>query len=81
MLVCERFDVRGLVFLLVLLISSILMVSSIRDIEKKNYQSHLLQNQLPRGPVPPSGPSPCHNKFDPFKQNKVSFHLDYVICP
>ncbi|KAK4371155.1 hypothetical protein RND71_010630 [Anisodus tanguticus] len=55
-------------------------VESIRDIEVKNYQS-LLQNQLPRGLVPPSGPSPCHNKLDPFNQSKFSFHLDYVMCP
>lgn len=73
-----KFDLRGLIFLLVLLITSINIVSSIRDIEEKNY---LLQNQLPRGPSPPSGPSPCHNKLDPFNKNKFSFHLDYVICP
>ncbi|PIN09514.1 hypothetical protein CDL12_17904 [Handroanthus impetiginosus] len=30
----------------------------------------LLENRLPRGPVPPSGPSPCHNRLDPFKEGK-----------
>ncbi|KAK9115931.1 hypothetical protein Sjap_014878 [Stephania japonica] len=27
----------------------------------------ILKNELPRGPVPPSGPSPCHNEY-------VSYH-------
>lgn len=81
MLVCEKFDLRGLLFLLVLLTTIASRVESIRDIKEKNYQSYLLQNQLPRGPAPPSGPSPCHNKLDPFNQNKFSFHLDYVMCP
>lgn len=43
-----------------------------QDRELKN----LLRSQLPRGPVPPSGPSPCHNK--------KSFNIttdDYVSCP
>ncbi|XVF85345.1 hypothetical protein PTKIN_Ptkin17bG0110200 [Pterospermum kingtungense] len=37
--------------------------------------------QLPRGPVPPSGPSPCHNKLDPYTQSQFSFSNDYVMCP
>nr|GLL41667.1 hypothetical protein RchiOBHm_Chr4g0441131 [Ipomoea trifida] len=37
--------------------------------------------RLPRGPVPPSDPSPCHNyKTDHFVQNN-NFPGDYVICP
>ncbi|KAI3730648.1 hypothetical protein L1987_61820 [Smallanthus sonchifolius] len=31
---------------------------------------HGLWNQLPRGPVPPSGPSLCHNMIGPFKQSQ-----------
>uniref|UniRef100_A0A2C9UGF2 Uncharacterized protein n=1 Tax=Manihot esculenta TaxID=3983 RepID=A0A2C9UGF2_MANES len=37
----------------------------------------LLDNRLPRGPVPPSGPSPCHNKFSQSHTDTT----DYIICP
>ncbi|KAK4376356.1 hypothetical protein RND71_002652 [Anisodus tanguticus] len=49
--------------------------------EKLDYEK-LLQNQLPRGPVPPSDPSPCHNRLDPtFRKYKFSFPQHYIICP
>uniref|UniRef100_A0A2C9U617 Uncharacterized protein n=1 Tax=Manihot esculenta TaxID=3983 RepID=A0A2C9U617_MANES len=40
--------------------------------------SFLLENRLPRGPVPPSGSSHCHNKFS---QSHTLYTADYVICP
>ncbi|KAK8483401.1 hypothetical protein V6N11_029095 [Hibiscus sabdariffa] len=36
----------------------------------------LFSSQLPRGPVPPSGPSFCHNKY-----TQLSYENDYVSCP
>ncbi|KAK7407652.1 hypothetical protein VNO78_09633 [Psophocarpus tetragonolobus] len=42
----------------------------------------LFESQLPKGPVPPSGPSQCHHKLSPYKYNKASFPDDYyIICP
>lgn len=71
---------RGLVIFLLITTMVSIRVESIRVMKEKDYQS-LLQNQLPRGPVPPSDPSPCHNKLDPFNQSDFSFHQDYIICP
>nr|CAN72017.1 hypothetical protein VITISV_030157 [Vitis vinifera] len=39
---------------------------------------YLLQNRLPRGPVPPSGPSPCHHKFSPVSQSGASYTDDSI---
>ncbi|XVF02832.1 hypothetical protein REPUB_Repub04eG0208200 [Reevesia pubescens] len=69
-----------LVFLLLLAKASI--GGCIRPINKgTNNFGHLFNTQLPRGPVPPSGPSPCHNKLDPYHHQKVSYPNDYIICP
>ena len=46
----------------------------------KDYKS-LMESMLPRGPVPPSGPSPCHNRLSSFRYNKLSIPDDYIICP
>lgn len=52
------------------------LIMKIRDMET------LLKTRLPRGPVPPSGPSPCHNKLDPFKEGKFyRFHKNDITCP
>jgi len=41
------------------------------------------ESQLAKGPVPPSGPSQCHNNLSPYKDNKSSFQDEdyYVVCP
>ncbi|KAK8522617.1 hypothetical protein V6N13_115575 [Hibiscus sabdariffa] len=41
----------------------------------------LFSSQLPRGPVPPSGASFCHNKLQPYKYTQFSYENDYVNCP
>ncbi|KAE8710276.1 Detected protein of unknown function [Hibiscus syriacus] len=41
----------------------------------------LFSSQLPRGQVPPSGPSFCHNKLGPYKYTQFSYGSDYVNCP
>ncbi|XP_023638020.1 uncharacterized protein LOC111830426 [Capsella rubella] len=38
-----------------------------------------LENKLQRGPVPPSQPSLCHHKLNPFSRSK--FYYSYVSCP
>lgn len=61
---------------LLLLLGIVSRVECVRDFKS------LFESQLPKGPVPPSGPSLCHNKLGPFKDNKVSFPDDYYIgCP
>ncbi|EEF36351.1 conserved hypothetical protein [Ricinus communis] len=40
--------------------------------------AYLFENQLPRGPVPPSGPSKCHNKYSQIHGLDT---MDYIICP
>lgn len=69
------------VLLLVILVTAN-MASGGESTRIKKYDA-LLENQLPRGPVPPSGPSPCHNKLDPFKESKFYYtpDPDYIICP
>ncbi|CAK9157555.1 unnamed protein product, partial [Ilex paraguariensis] len=44
---------------------------SIRAMSGRSVES-LFNTQLPRGPVPPSMPSPCHNKLDLQNQSKLS---------
>ncbi|OMO88080.1 hypothetical protein COLO4_20476 [Corchorus olitorius] len=55
----------------------------IRQINKgvtKNF-GDMFEPQLPRGPVPPSGPSPCHNKLGPYSHREFWYPDDYVNCP
>lgn len=67
---------------LILFLAAVLVLSTcecIRDL--RDYKS-LFESRLPKGPVPPSGPSLCHNKFSPYKHNKDSLQDDYyIICP
>ncbi|KAL8258224.1 hypothetical protein R6Q59_030265 [Mikania micrantha] len=42
----------------------------------------LWNSRLPRGPVPPSGPSLCHNMLKPVKESRFVYPQDQtVICP
>lgn len=41
-----------------------------------------IQSELPRGPVPPSDPSPCHNRVKLTHEGSVSYgHAHFVMCP
>lgn len=41
-----------------------------------------IQSELPRGPVPPSDPSPCHNRVKLTHEGSVSYgHTHFVMCP
>ncbi|KAJ7943018.1 Transmembrane protein [Quillaja saponaria] len=69
---------------LLLLAVVLAMVSTgecIRARATRDYFKRTLDSQLPRGPVPPSGPSPCHNKISSFHNKEFSFTYDYVMCP
>ncbi|XLU76383.1 hypothetical protein S245_035436 [Arachis hypogaea] len=73
----------GLVVLVVVVVMGMISRGeSIRDLRNFKYT---FESQLPKGPVPPSGPSACHNKLGPYKYNNVeaaSFPNDYyIICP
>lgn len=49
---------------------------------KVRVMESLLLNRLPRGPVPPSGPSPCHNKYEPLDENKFyNYPGSQIVCP
>ncbi|KAK1416068.1 hypothetical protein QVD17_31856 [Tagetes erecta] len=46
------------------------------------FGKHGFWNELPRGPVPPSGPSLCHNMFDRYKQRQFVSPQDQTgVCP
>ncbi|KAI5394432.1 hypothetical protein KIW84_061201 [Lathyrus oleraceus] len=60
-------------------VAALLVVSRVESI--RDFKS-LFESRLPKGPVPPSAPSQCHNKVSPFEDDKVSFPDDYYIdCP
>ncbi|KAI4313800.1 hypothetical protein L6164_026751 [Bauhinia variegata] len=71
-----------LFFLAAVLLGMAPRSESIRDF--KGFKM-TLESQLPKGPVPPSGPSLCHNKLSPYKYehkgSSASFPDDYIICP
>ncbi|KAL8549603.1 hypothetical protein ACS0TY_008447 [Phlomoides rotata] len=84
MLQKEGFLVKTKRFALILLILCITMGSRGEStrLMKNRVMATLLKTRLPRGPVPPSGPSPCHNKMDPFKESKFhGFHWNDINCP
>lgn len=41
-----------------------------------------IPNELPRGPVPPSDPSPCHNRVKLMHEGEDTYGSGhFVICP
>lgn len=59
---------------------------SLGEEDKKLFKARelkgLFETRLPRGMVPPSGPSQCHNKLRPDRQNGVLSTNDYYVsCP
>ncbi|KAK4608672.1 hypothetical protein RGQ29_002184 [Quercus rubra] len=68
------------VFLFLVLLAMASMGDCIRELKEWDFKS-TFEGRLPRGPVPPSGPSPCHNKLSPDNQSEYSLPNDYVICP
>ncbi|KAK4430294.1 hypothetical protein Salat_1330100 [Sesamum alatum] len=78
----QRFTVTSLI-LLVFLVGMGSVGESTRTMKSRVYAS-LIEQRLPRGPVPPSAPSFCHNRLNPLSEsNLFNFpppHHD-IICP
>ncbi|XAR52499.1 hypothetical protein NMG60_11020617 [Bertholletia excelsa] len=51
-----------------------------RPVREKGWAERMFKSRLPRGPVPPSGPSPCHNRLSPYRQSQLSYTQE-DICP
>lgn len=75
----------SLLILMVIIAASLLSTGeSTRILSDGKKLKSLFETQLPRGPVPPSGPSTCHNSFYPFNQNDSLSSPpppDSVLCP
>ncbi|CAL1415106.1 unnamed protein product [Linum trigynum] len=80
------------IFFLVVLVQLATMAphhSSVEGSRGLRMESHmllLLESRLPRGLVPPSGPSLCHHKLGPYQLHRqttsAALHTDdYIICP
>lgn len=62
---------RGLLLVILVMVISMLTMASMGECVRTTFsgQDRLPEpekewfSMLPRGPVPPSGPSPCHNMF------------------
>ncbi|PON78737.1 Transmembrane protein [Parasponia andersonii] len=83
-----RIRIHVLVVLVVLALAILGLRVSCRRVQwketrdqKKSLMKSLMESMLPRGPVPPSGPSPCHNKFSPLSHTQIPFPDDYIGCP
>ncbi|PIN25993.1 hypothetical protein CDL12_01272 [Handroanthus impetiginosus] len=74
---------RVALFLFVLQLVAMASTGESARIMKDGVFQSLLENQLPRGPVPPSGPSLCHNKLNPLGENKMPNFTDDngIVCP
>ncbi|KAG4158893.1 hypothetical protein ERO13_D02G144950v2 [Gossypium hirsutum] len=59
------------------------MIKGSSSSSSKSSIGNLLNAKLPRGPVPPSGPSPCHEKLYPYsmRPTQLSYPHDFIICP
>ncbi|KAE8716630.1 Detected protein of unknown function [Hibiscus syriacus] len=79
---CFEYCSRLVVFVLLLLALRASVGGCIRPInEGSTSLGHLYSAQLPRGPVPPSGPSPCHEKLGPYDQKQFSYPHGFILCP
>lgn len=71
---------RVALILVIIATAMAVMGESRRLTMKSRAFESLLQNRLPRGPVPPSAPSFCHNKLDPSTYVDTKFQQQ-VVCP
>lgn len=73
---------RVVLFLVILITANVSRGEGTRLAKADRVFKTSLEDQMPKGPVPPSGPSPCHNKLDPFKERKFYFPPpNSIICP
>ncbi|KAL7610196.1 hypothetical protein Lser_V15G11703 [Lactuca serriola] len=75
-----------IVMIIVSLLASMLRTGETRTLKEDHHRfdryAGLLKSKLPRGPVPPSGPSLCHNSIDLYKQTEFVSTQEYQsYCP
>nr|GEW91008.1 zinc finger, CCHC-type [Tanacetum cinerariifolium] len=73
-------------FLVVMIIVTSILASSeatrlLTEDDWLDKYERLLKHRLPRGPVPPSGPSLCHNALGLYKQSEFASTEDQSYCP
>nr|DAD32024.1 TPA_asm: hypothetical protein HUJ06_010875 [Nelumbo nucifera] len=71
------------VFVVFLLLAAMAWPGRCTRVIKSRILERTLESQLPRGLVPPSGPSPCHNKYGVLTDvdhPQLSHPTDYLIC-
>ncbi|KAI8022246.1 hypothetical protein LOK49_LG03G00918 [Camellia lanceoleosa] len=85
MSVLRRSLIMGLIryaFVVFIMVSSLASRGECaRAIKESRDLKSLYENEFPREPVPPSGPSPCHNSLGPYQHNQLSNPQSYIICP
>ncbi|MFS7993099.1 hypothetical protein Hanom_Chr12g01090101 [Helianthus anomalus] len=77
-------SLRRRVFFLVLVTAIMQLVTGTSAARVPRGDNELWISRLPRGPVPPSGPSPCHNMLDPYSQSQYVSPQDQdpiIMCP
>ncbi|GKV42905.1 hypothetical protein SLEP1_g50264 [Rubroshorea leprosula] len=63
-----RHDLRVLLLLFLLLLAKASVGGCIRPMVKVRNLQFKFEEELPRAPVPPSGPSACHNTLGPYNE-------------
>lgn len=68
-------------FLLFILLAEMAAMGQAMKVKEIGFYSSI-QNELPRGPVPPSDPSPCHNRVKLLHEGDDTYgHGHFIICP
>lgn len=83
-MVSRRLELFLVVMIVISILASSLTTEATRLLTEDDWldkYERLLKHRLPRGPVPPSGPSLCHNALDPYKQSEIASTEDQSYCP
>lgn len=74
-----------LILIVIMLVISIVASTDASRVLKQDdwleRYERLMKSRLPRGPVPPSGPSLCHNALDLYRQSEFKSTQDQSYCP
>ncbi|KMT08337.1 hypothetical protein BVRB_6g141610 [Beta vulgaris subsp. vulgaris] len=75
---------KAVLFVLMIIVMGTMIAEVVecgRGINQRWFEDYsALEGRLPKGLVPPSGPSPCHDMK--FNADKYAAHInDYVMCP
>lgn len=84
MLFNERLSIRlsaMIVIVMVLVVITMSTSGGAMKVKDLGFYS-TIQGRLPRGPVPPSDPSPCHNRVELKHESEDTYgHFHFIICP